>query len=290
MKIGLISMVKNEERLVAEFICHHLALGIERVHILDNNSTDGTADILRRLGTVFPGVTFEPWSGDHVSAFNHGVRQLRGTVDWLFAGDTDEFIVPTSAFTLHEFLTHMGAHAAIGLHWLIFGSSNLHDDPPDLYTATFLRRAHFQMPVNRHVKSIVRPELVQGTINSHVFSLDERHFPYMNAAAQRIGWHERIGLAATEPVFEPFRLHHYFCRNRGAWEDKKSRAIEATGFFARTEDDWVHHDRNDVYDASAFLSSERTREFLERAGLFWPYNGSRSADQARSVYAPDIRP
>lgn len=272
MKIGLISMLKNEQRVLAEFVCHHLALGIERIHLFDNGSTDATPRILERLSAAFPGVTHEPWQGDHTSAFDRGIATLRGDVDWVFAGDADEFIVPTGAQTLAEFLTYMGAHAAIGLHWLIFGSSNLRDDPPDLYTATFLRRSRYEMSVNRHVKSLVRPELVQGTVNSHVFSLDGRHFPYVNAEARPISWFERAGLAATPAVFEPFRIHHYFCRNRAAWEEKKARAIQATGFFPRTEHDWALHDCNDVYDPSAFTCSEQTRTLLDRAGFFWPYN------------------
>ena len=274
MRVGLISMVRNEQRLVGEFLAHHIGLGIERIHLFDNYSDDMTRPIIEQAAAAYPGITVESWDGTQIAAFQRGVDVLRDEVDWLFAGDCDEFIVSPDGNDLIDFLTFMGAHAAIGLNWALFGSSGLVADPEDLMTASFLRRAPDDYPINRHVKSFVRPRLVQGVWNPHTFALDEAHFPYVNCQAEGLHWDGRRGFAQNAPVMRPFRVNHYFCRDRAAWSAKVANSAHRAatdGDFTRTEEDWRNHDRNDVADTSALRYGPLTRQILANMGFHPPY-------------------
>src|SRR3712207_6180913 len=49
MKIFGISMVRNEVDIIRLSVLHHLSLGLHRLLIVDNGSTDGTDEELKRL-------------------------------------------------------------------------------------------------------------------------------------------------------------------------------------------------------------------------------------------------
>ena len=42
MTIAAVTCVRDEADVIEEWIAHHLALGIERIHIFDNMSADAT--------------------------------------------------------------------------------------------------------------------------------------------------------------------------------------------------------------------------------------------------------
>jgi Glycosyltransferase family 92 len=47
--VSICAIVRNEARYILEWIAFHKAIGIDHFYIYDNQSTDGTTDILLRL-------------------------------------------------------------------------------------------------------------------------------------------------------------------------------------------------------------------------------------------------
>lgn len=47
--VALVGIVRNEIRAVVEWLAHYKALGCSEVMIYDNDSSDGTAEVLRAL-------------------------------------------------------------------------------------------------------------------------------------------------------------------------------------------------------------------------------------------------
>jgi Glycosyl transferase family 2 len=89
-----ISMVRNEADIVRLNVLYHLASGIDRMHVVDNGSTDGTDEVLRQLSLQHTQVGWSRDDGPFLpskvmtrlarEAFEEGA-------DWVVPVDADEF-------------------------------------------------------------------------------------------------------------------------------------------------------------------------------------------------------
>jgi glycosyltransferase involved in cell wall biosynthesis len=80
MKYACISVVKNAEKSIAEWLAFHLAVGADAIFVLDNGSTDGTVDIIRQFAARFD-IRFAEWpmtTQDYqVRGFSQAIRECR---------------------------------------------------------------------------------------------------------------------------------------------------------------------------------------------------------------------
>lgn len=89
-----ISMVRNEADVIRANVLHHLAMGLDRLVIVDNGSTDGTDRVLEDLARQFPKVR---WSRDDMpfeqsDLFTSLAREAHAEgADWVLPLDADEF-------------------------------------------------------------------------------------------------------------------------------------------------------------------------------------------------------
>lgn len=93
--LAAIMMVRNEQHIVASSIGHLLTtLGVDRIYVTDNGSTDRTPDILRRIAgsTSRVVVDFHPGDFRQADIFTALARRARlEGMDWVLPTDADEF-------------------------------------------------------------------------------------------------------------------------------------------------------------------------------------------------------
>ncbi len=271
MKVGAILFAKNEEHIIEEWVAHHLGLGIERIHVFDHMSTDSTREKVDRIHAHVPGVTVQHYTEEsqaQTKCYNLGLALMaEENIDWCAFIDTDEFIVSSSAsqpHSLSEMLAKHSGHYAIALHWAFFGSSG-HDERPDgLVQENFLHRADETFKANHLIKSIVRPKHTLEALHSHGFSLN---YPYYTPQGQLVKWDPKLPFRAMiNPLcMRGWRINHYFCLWRDRWEAKVARSkMRGKDGTVRSEADWLHHDRNEVFDPSALVWTPRDTEMIER--------------------------
>jgi hypothetical protein len=283
MTIAAVTCVRDEADVIEEWVAHHLALGIDRIHIFDNMSEDTTRAKVEAIARQVRGVTVESWNPQaepQKAAYARGLEMMRAEgAQWCAFLDADEFIGNGAAAgpgaagteTFPAFLRRHASHCAIGLNWALFGSSGHVARPAGLVQEAFLRRAHDNFEVNRHIKSVVRPQYTIGVHHAHGFALS---FPYYNAQGEQIVWRtEEYGAPVVpfaytenEPSVAGWRVNHYFCRWRGRW-DEKVRLSRLRDVFWRSEQDWQHHDRNEVVDPSALSWTPADRASLGQLGV-----------------------
>ena len=94
MKIVGISLVRNVADIIAVTVRYHLGLGLDEIWILDNESIDGTPDILQQLTADDPRIRWRSAPGEYqqaklITALAQEVS--RDGADWIVAFDADEF-------------------------------------------------------------------------------------------------------------------------------------------------------------------------------------------------------
>lgn len=269
MKIGAVLCARNEEHIIEEWVAHNLAIGIERIHVFDNMSTDRTREMLERIHAANPLVTVETWNPTvdvQRQAYNRGLEIMTAEdVEWCTFTDADEFIgngLPASDETFATMLGRHNKHCAVALHWAIFGSSGHVAQPEGLIQENFLYRAGNGFSPNRHIKSVVRPKYTMGAHHAHGFSLDH---PYYTVGGEEVQWRLPYAYTVNVPDLQGWRLNHYFCQWRDRWDAKIERSkVRGKGSVTRTEDHWIEHDRNEVFDPSALRWTHRDKEMLAR--------------------------
>jgi len=118
MRLGVISMIRNEADIVRAF-SDHLAAFFDVAYLLDHRSADGTGELLQRAaaarnGWKYTRLEFSGYHQKEVSNFFMKKAFEEASVDFLFFLDADEFLsVPTRA-ELVDYLSHNLSRKALG--------------------------------------------------------------------------------------------------------------------------------------------------------------------------------
>ncbi|WP_072314205.1 glycosyltransferase family 2 protein [Agrococcus sp. Marseille-P2731] len=98
MTLVLTLMVRDEADILAAFLEHHLAQGVDRILVTDNGSVDGTREILAEYAAVAPVTVFDDLEhSKQQSRVVTAMARLAATehgADWVINGDADEFLRP----------------------------------------------------------------------------------------------------------------------------------------------------------------------------------------------------
>jgi hypothetical protein len=251
MRVGLVTIQKNRAPWLAEWVAFHSLVGFSKFYVYAHNCTDNTADVLKRLSTIYDinaHVVTTTEDRVQLKAYMHAYEQFGHECDWFAFIDGDEFLFPVSSPTIGDALEgfHYLRLSGIGVYWACFGSSGHLTEPEGLIVKNFRRRPAYEFDINRHVKSIIRGRQASSVgPNSHLFqtpygTVDEKLRPI------DFGW------TKYQPSYEKFRINHYVCQSYQYFKNSKqtSGAADAGSAYIRPDDWWGRHDINDQYDDS----------------------------------------
>src|SRR5690606_14102293 len=130
MKVAVVMTVKNEARLLKQNVLYHLGIGVHKIFVYFDHTTDDGAETIRDLEAVEINVsvatkTYQDkpylekfWSNAHE---HHTARQCLNTydamqkcqaeqIDWLISLDADELFLSSKdgLITIHEFFKEAG--------------------------------------------------------------------------------------------------------------------------------------------------------------------------------------
>jgi len=165
-KLAICALFRDEAPYLEEWIEYHRLVGVDHFFLYNHSSSDGFRDVLRpyvREGVVtlrdlsFP----NPWERWQVKAYSHAKERCIGRFKWLAAIDTDEFLCPVSGNSLIQILEGLKNHAAIFVHWKMFGTNHKKTlRPGELQTEVFTKCAVDEFPDHVLGKMIARPERI----------------------------------------------------------------------------------------------------------------------------------
>lgn len=173
-QVVLVSAMRNEGPFILEWVAYHRVIGINRIVVVSNGSTDGSDDLLSALADAgeltflrtTPGRGVAPQEAA-VQAFETEVGYREG--DWYLWLDADEFLnVHVGDRTVQALLSTLGPASALMLNWRLFGSSG-HDIFPGRYVSTdFSGASRLGFVANLETKPLFRhgPKFAGFSINA----------------------------------------------------------------------------------------------------------------------------
>lgn len=208
MRLAGVAVVRNESDVIEAFVRHNLGR-LDCLHIVDNLSTDSTAEIVRLLASEGLPVTLSSWPcNDHsqAEALTPQVWRLAEEgYDWVFALDADEFLSVDSKAVLCSELARVPPQHAGALRWLGYACATTTDDGE----LNVLRRLT-QAIVNPRIQfKVVLPAAL---IRDHRLSLGQGNHSCRTAD----GWEVPPFLLAEERV----RLAHFPVRSAAQFLSK----------------------------------------------------------------------
>ena len=249
--LALCLIVKDDLDL-EEWVEYHLALGVGRVYLFDDNSThppllpvvhrfiSSGHVVYRYLSDPLPPHTLDKWAPNkQLFVYRQCIREFGEQHVFMGFIDSDEFIVLRNpADRLLDILERYRNYGGLTLNWMMFGSSG-HITRP---AGGVLRNYHKCFP-NFHVKSIVNLRRVKN------ISGDPHHFRYetgyfaVDARLNKLLGPFNPGLNAKVPsyLFETIYLNHYFTKSKEEFliKVKRGRPDVST---PRSQDAVIHID------------------------------------------------
>ncbi|MFM7332858.1 MAG: glycosyltransferase family 2 protein [Tabrizicola sp.] len=154
--------MRNEGPFVLEWLGYHRVIGVDRVVIVSNGSTDGSDDLLAALAAAgeitflrtTPGYGVAPQDAA-VQAFEAEVGYRPGA--WYLWLDADEFLnVHVGDRTVQALLGQLGTAGALMLNWRLFGSNGNDSFPGRYVSADFVGASKLGFIANLETKPMFR--------------------------------------------------------------------------------------------------------------------------------------
>ena len=255
-----------------EWIAYHRAIGVENFFIADNDSNDGTSEILEALAIhgIVQRMHFPTPEGGNVQmpAYTALLSRICGNCDVVAFIDADEYLLPmdgsSSLTPLLQQLFSDQRVSALGLNWANFGSGGALFAEDGLVIDRFTKRAKIGFGVHHHIKTLVRPERVTGFANPHFVYLSNGR--YVDATGAEITTHPKHGKGlSSNIVWTGARINHYATKSLEEFLIGKSRRGSATKK-ARVKHKkyFTSHDRNEEECLLATQFSGATKAEYER--------------------------
>ena len=256
----------RDEPKIAEWIAHHLLLGFDKIHVFDHKSVTPISNTIRYLiNDNRVSITRVEMDGSiKLDLMTRAVQiSQKHNVNWMLYLDADEFLLLNNFNNIKELLNAFNFADAIGVNWLMFGTSHHVKQPPGLLMENFTMSDKL---INQHVKSFVRPDkIILPAVNPHFFNMvnPNRYFAAsLNKMAQ----------GPFNPVPRIFTkvtayIAHYYTQSEEEYTRRKGRVLDdgttKGGLGAE-----IHTIHNEVVNNQLQNKySHRTKAFLLQHGI-----------------------
>ena len=273
LRLAIAAIFKNEGPYILEWIAYHRVLGVDRFFVADNNSDDGSSELLAALDRAdiidhlpFPGTSGQP---PQLPAYAEILRRHGGEADWIAFIDADEFLLPAAPErSLRPTITALDRQPGVGaiaVNWAIYGSAGQAAAGPGLVIERFPARARQEAVVNHHYKSIIRPRAFAGVHETpHLFRLRAGFFAVHADGSALVPFGGRRHGLSKAILWSPLRINHYVVKSREEFFERKLRRGRATQNRQRDAAFFAGHDRNEEREPMASWLIEATRGEMQR--------------------------
>ncbi len=253
MKLCIATMMKNEADSLIEWICYHLAIGVDSFIVANNESSDATVEILELLSEFcnLEYFNFETpkSSRPQLPAFNYMLDKYKHQCDLMAFIDADEFLHPMNGdVEISTLINNIFSNKDIGalaVNWCNYGSSNAIFKESGLAIERFTKHSLRDFSANHHYKTIFRAKDATGFINPHHI---KTHKKYISSDGSELINHPTLGIGLSKDVnWEKIRINHYVIKSLQEYFVGKSlRGNASTQKPVDRKSYFLSYDRNEV--------------------------------------------
>lgn len=251
----------RDEPNISEWVVHHLLLGFDKVIVFDHLSNIPiTSHIKTNFNEKLDIIRVGGTGNIKLELMERALNiAKKGNYSWMLYLDADEFLNLNKFTNIKQFLQFFKDADAIGINWLMFGTSGHKNQPKGLITENFIRS---ELRLDKHVKSFVRPSIVVKVVNPHYYIIS-------NSRRYYSGNGTKMGMRPFNEQPLPFinshaYVAHFYTQSEEEHLRRKSRVLDdgtsnkASGFPE------IHKVYNDVVNNHLqYKYSQRTKQFLK---------------------------
>jgi hypothetical protein len=219
----------EEAAALAEWLCHHMAIGVDHFFLYDNGSTDELHEVLKPFADhgVVTTVYF-PLRGLQRDANNHVIRFFGDTAEWIAYVDIDEFLVPEHDEPISVVMARYPEAEQVLVSRKEFCYSGQRTPVEGLVTETY-REYSEQVPrmgtSEILAKPIVRP---RGVARVGIHNALTLHGRTVNTAGDPTSEEATV---IESPSYAILQMNHYFTKSWQEFQAKRTRATTSTHAF-----------------------------------------------------------
>jgi FkbM family methyltransferase len=218
-KYAVVLLVKDEAHDIAAWLAWYQVLGFHACIVYDDDSTDGTWEILQKAAAVQDirlaralGSRDAPHQSRQDESYRDALGRYGDEFSWMAFFDADEYLSLLQDADIAAFLARFPDADQLCINWCNYGSSGHYLKPAPLPVEAYTWHGGPQERVNRHVKSIVRPKRVGPRwVCVHCFDIPDDKTRLANG--QPVSWSATRGIIDTDPDWSAAKLMHYQCRS-----------------------------------------------------------------------------
>ena len=167
MTVGVCARVKDEQRIIRDWVRHYLRFGFDRVILYDDGSNPPVKETLAD-NTDDRVIVIDTPTANQGEAYRDGLARCKD-LDWVLLCDADEFLW-TDGRDIKSYLASAPEHVGtILVHWLTYGTSGIQKMHPHMSIfRQFTMREPYTSYLNGYVKSFVRPAMTDMHVWVHV--------------------------------------------------------------------------------------------------------------------------
>ncbi len=255
-EVAIVAIAKNEGLYLREWLEFHRIVGISKIYLYDNESTDSTEEIIQPyIEEGFLEYTYFPGIGKQLDAYNDAIQRHKNDCRYMAFIDLDEYIMPETPYStigecINKILSKKHNAAGIALNWCLYGNSGHDRRPKGLITENYINRAKETNPMNHMIKTVCNPRMIKDYISPH--------YPQYFLGAISVdstGTKRSKGWFCRDLTFKHLRLNHYYCKSREDYIIKTSRGLgDRAGKYDLSKYDQMNF--NDVHDESMLVYRE----------------------------------
>ena len=258
--LAIVAIAKNESQYIDEWLAYHKLVGVNKVFLYDNNSTDNLENTIKPyIVSGFVEYCKYPGEGMQMKAYNDAIDKYKDIVKYMAIIDCDEFLVSKNEeenllpIITKLFEKYSGA-GGIGVSWCVYGSAGKDKKEFGLVTERFIRRGNQSEFPNVLYKTIINPRLVKSYVSPH-FPIYKRGAHTVSPDGRRL-----YVLYNYDVCFDEIVCNHYFCKSKEEFVQKISRGLADKPGVFRDMSVFDLYDKNDIEDKTMLKYTERIKQ------------------------------
>ena len=273
--LSVVAIAKDEAPYIREWVEFYRVVGVSRIYLYDNGSTDGMKERIADyiddgfvVYTPFPGIARQ------YAAYMDAIERFKYQTKYMAFIDCDEFLMPCAPENrLDELVDTLfnsfgNGVGGIAVNWRVYGPSGHQKKPEGLVLEEYLQREPNAYHGNGCIKTIANPRAILKYRHAH-YPIYYAGYRNIDVDGRRVdgAWNFR----ETQSDPHTLRINHYYTKSREEFLERRSRRVaDREDPMIRSRETLLHElsvlDANTVYDGIGLVYAHMIHEYNAQGG------------------------